>query len=157
MSVAGPSAPGHRAPGVQDPCTRCCNKGTPCVLGMAKGKIMACEACCHAKMQKQKQVWRSEEAGDREVIDVDKDEDEDEDKEWSHFAVPTHLAEEHWDSLRALTTTLDMLSMDFLVFWWDSWNLSMFILRAVEAVTDELQRSNVLRPLGLIPVQVPEG
>ncbi|KAG6327785.1 hypothetical protein ID866_11303 [Astraeus odoratus] len=39
-----------RASGVQDPCTQCHNKGTLCVLGAAKGKTMACEACCHAKV-----------------------------------------------------------------------------------------------------------
>ncbi|KAG6327599.1 hypothetical protein ID866_11490 [Astraeus odoratus] len=49
MTVGGPSASGQRASGVQDPCTQCHNKGTPCVLGAAKGKTMACEACHHAK------------------------------------------------------------------------------------------------------------
>ncbi|KAG6327786.1 hypothetical protein ID866_11304 [Astraeus odoratus] len=62
----------------------------------------------------------------------------DKDEEWSHFAVPTHLTEEHWDALRALMTTLDTLSTDFLAFQWDSWNLSMSLLRVVEAVADEL-------------------
>ncbi|KAG6326062.1 hypothetical protein ID866_13027, partial [Astraeus odoratus] len=32
MTMGGSSIPAHRASGVQDPCTRCCNKGTPCVL-----------------------------------------------------------------------------------------------------------------------------
>ncbi|KAG6328794.1 hypothetical protein ID866_10295 [Astraeus odoratus] len=63
----------------------------------------------------------------------------------SHFAVPTHLTEEHWDTLRALMTTLDMLSMDFLAFQQDSWNLSVSILRVVEAIADKLQRSNNLK------------
>ncbi|KAG6327491.1 hypothetical protein ID866_11599 [Astraeus odoratus] len=102
MTMEGSSTPAHRASGVQDPCTQCCNKGTLCVLGAAKGKTMACEACCHAKVscswskktvgesRKQKQVWRSEEAEDTEVVDVGKEEDE-----WPHFAVPQHLAEEH--------------------------------------------------------------
>ncbi|KAG6327386.1 hypothetical protein ID866_11702 [Astraeus odoratus] len=103
MMVAGPSALGRRVSGVQDPCTRCCNKGTPCMLGAAKGKTMACEVCHHVKVscswtkktagesRKWKWVWRSEEAEEIEVIDVDEDEDE----EWLHFAVPQHLAEEH--------------------------------------------------------------
>ncbi|KAG6328193.1 hypothetical protein ID866_10896 [Astraeus odoratus] len=103
MMVAGPSAPGHRVSGVQDPCTRCHNKGTPCVLGAAKGKTTACEVCRHAKvscswskktvgeLRKQKWVWRSEEVEEIEVVNVDKDEDE----EWPHFAVPQHLTEEH--------------------------------------------------------------
>ncbi|KAG6326267.1 hypothetical protein ID866_12822, partial [Astraeus odoratus] len=91
------------------------------------------------EMHKQKQVQRSEEV--EEVIKVD----EDEDKEWSHFVVPTHLTEEHWDALRALTMTLDMLSMDFHTFWHDSWNLSISILRAMEAIADELQQLDSLK------------
>ncbi|KAG6328047.1 hypothetical protein ID866_11042 [Astraeus odoratus] len=98
MTMAGPSTPGHRASGVQDPCTRCHNKGTPCVLGMAKGKTTACKACHHTKVscswvkklvresRKQKWVQRSEEA---EVINVDKDEEQ------LHFVVQQHLMEEH--------------------------------------------------------------
>ncbi|KAG6326486.1 hypothetical protein ID866_12603 [Astraeus odoratus] len=148
MTVGGSSAPARRASGVQDPCTWCHNKGTLCVLGAAKGKTMACELCCHAKVscswskkmvgepRKWKQVQRSEEVEDTEAIDVGKDEDE----EQLHFAVPQHLAEEHQDALGALTTTLDMLSMDFLTFWWDSWNLGMSILRVMEAIADELQQ-----------------
>ncbi|KAG6326718.1 hypothetical protein ID866_12371 [Astraeus odoratus] len=153
MTVAGPSASGRRASGVQDPCTRCCNKGIPCVLGVAKGKTMACEACRHVKvscswtkktageLRKQKQAWRSEEAEEIEVIEVDEDEDE----EQLHFVVLQHLAEEHQDTLRALTMTLDMLSMDFLTFQQDSWNLGVSILRAMEAIADELQWSNDLK------------
>ncbi|KAG6326164.1 hypothetical protein ID866_12924, partial [Astraeus odoratus] len=38
-----------------------------------------------------------------------------------------------------------MLSMDFLAFWQDSWNLSVSILRAMEAIADELQQSNDLK------------
>ncbi|KAG6326114.1 hypothetical protein ID866_12976 [Astraeus odoratus] len=103
MTVAGPSAPGCRVSGMQDPCTRCCNKGTSCVLGAAKGKTTACEACCHAKVscswskktvgesRKWKWAWRSEEVEEIEVVNVDKDEDE----EQPHFAVPQHLVEEH--------------------------------------------------------------
>ncbi|KAG6330020.1 hypothetical protein ID866_9069 [Astraeus odoratus] len=34
----------------------------------------------------------------------------------SHFAVPTHLMEEHQDALGALMMTLDMLSMKFYKF-----------------------------------------
>ncbi|KAG6327490.1 hypothetical protein ID866_11598 [Astraeus odoratus] len=41
--------------------------------------------------------------------------------------------------------TLDMLSMDFLAFRWDSWNLGMSILRAMEAIANELQWSNDLK------------
>ncbi|KAG6328412.1 hypothetical protein ID866_10677 [Astraeus odoratus] len=115
-------------------CARCCNKGTPCVLGAAKGKTMACEACHHMKvscswtkrmageLRKWKQVWRSEEAEETEVVDMDKDEDEE-----------------------ALTTTLDMLSMDFLEFWQDSWNLRVAMLRAIEAIANELWRVNNLK------------
>ncbi|KAG6327261.1 hypothetical protein ID866_11828 [Astraeus odoratus] len=130
MTMAGPSVTGRRASGVQDPCTRCHNKGTPCVLGTAKGKTMACEACHHAK-----------ETEDTEVVDVDKDEDE----ERPHFAVLQHLAEEHRDALGALTTTLDTLSMDFLEFWRDSWNLGVAMLQAIESVADELRRANNLK------------
>ncbi|KAG6326968.1 hypothetical protein ID866_12121 [Astraeus odoratus] len=50
MSMAGPSTAGQRASGVQEPCTRCHNKGTLCVLGMAKGKTTACKVCHHAKV-----------------------------------------------------------------------------------------------------------
>ncbi|KAG6326403.1 hypothetical protein ID866_12686 [Astraeus odoratus] len=153
MTVGSSSAPACRASGVQDPCTRCCNKGTPCVLGAAKGKTTACEACHHTKVscswskrmvgesRKQKQVRRSEEADEIEAIDMGEDEDE----EQPHFVVPQHLAEEHRDALRALTMTLDTLSMDFLTFQWDSWNLGMSILRAMEAIADELQWLNNLK------------
>ncbi|KAG6329651.1 hypothetical protein ID866_9439 [Astraeus odoratus] len=151
--AAGQSTPAWRASGIQDPCMRCHNKGTLCILGAAKGKTMACEGCHHTKvscswlkktvgeMRKQKQVQRSEEMEEMEVIDVDEDKDE----EQSHFAVLTHLAEEHQDALRALTMTLDMLSMDFCAFQCDSWNLGVSILRAMEAITDELQRLNDLK------------
>ncbi|KAG6327231.1 hypothetical protein ID866_11858 [Astraeus odoratus] len=102
MTVAGPSAPAWRASRVQDPCTRCCNKGTFCILGAAKGKAMACEVCCHAKvscswskkmageMRKQKQAWRSEEVEETEIINMDKDED----KDWPHFVRVNNLKEE---------------------------------------------------------------
>ncbi|KAG6328062.1 hypothetical protein ID866_11027 [Astraeus odoratus] len=117
---------GCRASGVQDPCTWCHNKGTPCVLGVAKGKTMACKVCCHAKVScswtrkstgeawKRKWVQHSEEVEDMEVIEVsEKDEEE---EVWSHFSVPTHLTEEHQDALGVLMTMLDTLSMDFLEF-----------------------------------------
>ncbi|KAG6327461.1 hypothetical protein ID866_11628 [Astraeus odoratus] len=150
MTMGGSSAPACRASGVQDLCTQCHNKGTLCVLGAAKGKTTACEACCHAKvscswskkmvgeLRKQKQAHRPEEAEETEVVDVDKDKDE----EQPHFAVPQHLVEEHQDTLRVLMMTLDTLSTDFLTFWWDSWNLGVSILRAMEAIADELQWSN---------------
>ncbi|KAG6326578.1 hypothetical protein ID866_12512 [Astraeus odoratus] len=35
--------------------------------------------------------------------------------------------------------------MDFLTFWQDSWNLSVSILRVMEAIADELQQSNDLK------------
>ncbi|KAG6327037.1 hypothetical protein ID866_12052 [Astraeus odoratus] len=155
VTVVGPSTPAQRASGVQDPCTRCCNKGTPCVLGTAKGKTTACKACHHMKvscswtkrvareMQKRKQVQQSEEAEDVEVVEVGGDDEEEE--VCLHFVVLTHLTEEHQDALRALTTMLDTLSMDILKFWQDSWNLGVAILRAIEAITDELQRANDLK------------
>ncbi|KAG6325895.1 hypothetical protein ID866_13195 [Astraeus odoratus] len=105
MSVAGPSVPGQRASGVQEPCTRCHNKGTLCVLGAAKGKTTACEACRHAKVScswtkrmvgeawKKKRVCCSEEADDIEMMEAGEDDEEEE--MWSHFTVPPHLAEEH--------------------------------------------------------------
>ncbi|KAG6327087.1 hypothetical protein ID866_12002 [Astraeus odoratus] len=138
MMVAGPSASGCRASGVQDPCTRCCNKGTPCMLSAAKGKTMACKACHHAKvscswtkktageLRKQKQVQRSEEAEEIEVVKVDEDEDE----ERLHFAVLQHLMEEHQDALGALMTTLDTL---------------VATLQAIETITNKLQRANDLK------------
>ncbi|KAG6326218.1 hypothetical protein ID866_12871, partial [Astraeus odoratus] len=146
-------AAGCRVSGVQNPCTRCHNKGTPCMLSAAEGKTTACKACHHAKvscswtkktageLRKWKWAWKSEEAEEIEVVEVDKDEDE----EQLHFAVPQHLAEEHRDTLGALTTTLDTLSMDFLEFWQDSWNLRVTMLWAIETITDELQRVNDLK------------
>ncbi|KAG6327511.1 hypothetical protein ID866_11578 [Astraeus odoratus] len=107
--AAGPSATGQRASGVQDPCTRCHNKGTLCDLGAAKGRTMACEACCHKWAQ-----W-SEEMEDIEMIEAGKDNNNEE--VWLHFMVPPHLMEDHWDAFRALTTMLDKLSTDFLTFW----------------------------------------
>ncbi|KAG6327237.1 hypothetical protein ID866_11852 [Astraeus odoratus] len=127
MTMGGPSTPGWRVSGVQHPCTRCHNKGTLCILGTAKGKTMACEACHHMKascswkkrmtreMQKQKWVQQLEETEDVKMIEVGEDGKEEEVQ--SHFTVPTHLAEDHQDALRALTATLDKLSMDFLAFW----------------------------------------
>ncbi|KAG6327775.1 hypothetical protein ID866_11314 [Astraeus odoratus] len=103
MTMAGPSTPGCRASGVQDPCTRCCNKVTPCMLSMAKGKTTACKACHHVKvscswmkktageLRKWKWVQRSEEVEKIEVVDMDKDKD----KEQPHFVVLQHLVEEH--------------------------------------------------------------
>ncbi|KAG6327408.1 hypothetical protein ID866_11681 [Astraeus odoratus] len=138
MTMGGSSTPAHRASGVQDPCTWCHNKGTLCVLGVAKGKTTACEACHHAKVscswlkktvgesRKQKWAQRSEEVEEIEVVDVDEDKDE----EWPHFVVPQHLAEEHRDALGALTMTLDML---------------VATLRAIETITDELWRVNNLK------------
>ncbi|KAG6326509.1 hypothetical protein ID866_12580 [Astraeus odoratus] len=115
MTMGGSSTPACRASGVQDPCTWCCNKGTLCVLGAAKGKTMACKVCHHAKVQ------RSEEAEEIEAVNVDEEEDE----EQPHFAVPQHLMEEHRDALRALTTTLDTL--------------------VIETIANELQRVNDLK------------
>ncbi|KAG6327592.1 hypothetical protein ID866_11497 [Astraeus odoratus] len=83
MMVAGPSTLGHRVSGVQDPCTRCHNKGTSCICSWMKKTA--------GESRKQKQVQRSEEAEEVEVIDVDEDKDE----EQLHFVVPQHLAEEH--------------------------------------------------------------
>ncbi|KAG6326086.1 hypothetical protein ID866_13003 [Astraeus odoratus] len=129
MAVAPPQVakPGRRmASGVQDPCTQCRNKGTLCVLGMAKGKTTACEACRHAKVscswtkrtvgeaRKKKRVCRSEEADDVEMMEAGKDDEEEEMR--SHFAVLPHLVEEHQDALGALTVTLDTLSMEFYEF-----------------------------------------
>ncbi|KAG6326304.1 hypothetical protein ID866_12785 [Astraeus odoratus] len=153
MTMGGSSAPARRASGVQDPCTWCRNKGTPCVLGATKGKTTACEACRHTKVscswskrmvgesRKRKRVRRSEEADEIEAVNVGKDEDE----EQPHFAVPQHLAEEHRDALGVLTMTLDTLSTDFLAFRWDSWNLGVSILRAMEAIANKLQWSNDLK------------
>ncbi|KAG6326371.1 hypothetical protein ID866_12718 [Astraeus odoratus] len=104
MTMVGPSAPGWRASGVQDPCTRCRNKGTSCVLGIAKGKTLACEACRHTKVScswmkkmagetcKRKQVRHSEEMEGREVVDMDVDDDEDEER--LHFAAIETIADE---------------------------------------------------------------
>ncbi|KAG6326909.1 hypothetical protein ID866_12180 [Astraeus odoratus] len=155
MTVAGPSAPGWRASGVQDPCTRCCNKGTFCILGAAKGKTTVCKACHHAKvscswmrktaseMHKQKRVQHSEETEVKEVINVDADKDEDE--EQLHFVVPTHLMEEHRDTLGALTMTLDTLSTEFYEFWRDYWGFSMEVLKVMDTIAQELKRANGLK------------
>ncbi|KAG6329089.1 hypothetical protein ID866_10000 [Astraeus odoratus] len=91
--------------------------------------------------RKQKQARRLEEVEEIEVINVDEDEDE----EWPHFAVLQHLVEEHQDTLRVLMMTLDMLFMDFLAFRQDSWNLSVSILRVMEAIANKLQQSNDLK------------
>ncbi|KAG6327480.1 hypothetical protein ID866_11609 [Astraeus odoratus] len=147
MMVVGPSAPAWKASGVQDPCMRCCNKGTLCILGTAKGKTMACKVGCSwskkmvGESRKWKWVWRSEEVEEIEGVNVDEDEDE----KQLHFAVLQHLMEEHQDTLRALTMTLDTLSTDFLAFQQDSWNIGMSILRAMEAIADELQQLNDLK------------
>ncbi|KAG6326972.1 hypothetical protein ID866_12117 [Astraeus odoratus] len=149
MAVAPPAS------GVQDPCTRCHNKGTPCVFGAAKGKTTACKVYCHAKVScswtkrmagkthKQKWVQQSEDAEEKEVIDVDTNEEEDE--EWSHFAVPTHLTEEHRDTLGALTATLDTLSMEFYEFRRDYWGFSAEVLKVMDSITQELKRANDLK------------
>ncbi|KAG6326774.1 hypothetical protein ID866_12314 [Astraeus odoratus] len=94
-----------------------------------------------SETHKWKRAQRSEETEDTEVVDVDKDKDE----EWPHFVVPQHLAEEHRDTLRALTTALDTLSMDFLEFQRDSWNLRVATLQAIETITHKLQRVNDLK------------
>ncbi|KAG6328674.1 hypothetical protein ID866_10415 [Astraeus odoratus] len=53
-------------------------------------------------------MWQLEDGDDQEVIEVGED---DEEEMWSHFTVPTHLTEEYWDALGALTTMVDTLSM----------------------------------------------
>ncbi|KAG6326174.1 hypothetical protein ID866_12915, partial [Astraeus odoratus] len=155
MSVAGPSIPGRRASGVQDPCTRCCNKGTLCVLGVAKGKTTACKACCHVKVscswmkrtvgeaQKKKRVCRLEEADDIEMMEAGEDDEEEEMR--SHFAVPPHLAEEHHDALGALTVTLDMLSIEFYEFRRDYWGFGREVLKVMDTIAQELKRANNLK------------
>ncbi|KAG6327554.1 hypothetical protein ID866_11535 [Astraeus odoratus] len=154
MTVAGPSTPAQRASGVQDPCTRCCNKGTLCILGTAKGKTTACEACCHAKVscswtkrvaretRKRKWVQQSEEMEDMEMVEVGKDEEE---EVQSHFVVLLHLMEDHQDALGVLMTMLDKLSTNFLTFQQDLWDLGVALLRVMEAIADKLQRSNNLK------------
>ncbi|KAG6327594.1 hypothetical protein ID866_11495 [Astraeus odoratus] len=153
MTVADPSALGCRASGVQDPCTWCCNKGTLCILGAAKGKTTTCEACHHAKVscswmkktvgesRKRKQAQRSEEVEEIEVVDVDKEED----KERPHFAVLQQLMEEHWDTLGALMITLDMLSMEFYKFRRDYWGFGMEVLKVMDTIAQELKRANDLK------------
>ncbi|KAG6328406.1 hypothetical protein ID866_10683 [Astraeus odoratus] len=132
ITMAGPSAPGWRASEVQDPCTRCHNKGTPCMFGATKGKTMACEACHHVKDTEEKEV-------------IDMNTNEEEDKEQSHFAVPTHLVEEHRDTLGALMTTLDMLSMEFYKFQRDYWGFSTEVLKVMDTIVQKLKRANDLK------------
>ncbi|KAG6326468.1 hypothetical protein ID866_12621, partial [Astraeus odoratus] len=151
MSVAGPSVPGRRASGVQDPCTRCCNKGTLCILGAAKGKATACEACRHAKVscswtkrtageaRKKKRVRHLEETDDVEMMEAGEDDKEEETR--SHFTVPPHLAEEHRDALGALTATLDTLSMEFYEFRRDYWGFGGEVLRVMDTIALELKRA----------------
>ncbi|KAG6328263.1 hypothetical protein ID866_10826 [Astraeus odoratus] len=62
-----------------------------------------------------------------------------------HFVVLTHLMEDHWDTLGALMMILDTLSMDFLAFQQDLWNLSMEMLRVMGIITNELWRENDLK------------
>ncbi|KAG6326192.1 hypothetical protein ID866_12897, partial [Astraeus odoratus] len=155
MSVAGPSASGQRASGVQDPCTRCCNKGTHCILSAAKGKTTVCEACHHMKVscswmrkttgeaQKRKWVHRLEEVEDVEIVEVDEGDEDDEVQ--SHFVVPPHLVEDHWDALGVLTTTLDTLSTEFYEFWRDYWGFGMEVLKVMDTIAQELKRANDLK------------
>ncbi|KAG6325867.1 hypothetical protein ID866_13222, partial [Astraeus odoratus] len=154
MSVASPSVPGRRASGVQDPCTRCHNKGTLCVLGAAKGKTMACEACCHAKVSCswtkrtvgeawKKRVCRSEEVDGVEIMEASEDDEEEEMR--SHFAVLPHLTEEHHDALGALTATLDTLSTEFYEFRRDYWGFGGEVLKVMDTIAQELKRANDLK------------
>ncbi|KAG6328383.1 hypothetical protein ID866_10706 [Astraeus odoratus] len=124
MSVAGPSASGWRASGVQDPCTWCCNKGTLCVLSMAKGKTMACEVCHHMKVSCS---WTKKMAGE-----VWK-------KKWVHCLEETDNVE------MVGVTTLDMLSMEFYKFQRDYWGFSGEVLRAMDTIAQELKRANDLK------------
>ncbi|KAG6326887.1 hypothetical protein ID866_12202, partial [Astraeus odoratus] len=158
MAAAPPwvAKPGRRmASGVQDPCTWCHNKGTLCILGVAKGKTMACEACRHMKVScswmkrmarevwKKKWVHHSEEADDVEMVEASDNDKEEETQ--SHFAVLPHLAEEHRDALRALMVTLDMLSMEFYKFQRDYWGFSGEVLRVMDTIALELKRANDLK------------
>ncbi|KAG6330128.1 hypothetical protein ID866_8961 [Astraeus odoratus] len=98
---------------------------------------------------KQKWVQQSEEVDDIEVVKEGNDDDDDDDDDLqeaqSHFMVLPHLAKDHQDALGALMTMLNMLDMDFLAFWQDSWNLSMSMLRAMDDIANELQRVNDLK------------
>ncbi|KAG6325787.1 hypothetical protein ID866_13302 [Astraeus odoratus] len=121
MCVAGPSTPGQRASGAQDSYTRCCNKGTLCVLSTAKSKTTACKVCHHMKAScswtkkmtgeawKRKRMHHLEEVEDVEIVEISKDDKEEEVQ--SHFTVPSHLAEDHQDTLGALTTTLHIVHL----------------------------------------------
>ncbi|KAG6329645.1 hypothetical protein ID866_9443 [Astraeus odoratus] len=95
------------------------------------------------EMHKWKWVWHSEEMEGREVIDMDTDDDED--GEQLHFAVPTHLVEEHRDALGALMTTLDTLSTEFYEFWRDYWGFGMEVLKVMDTIMQELKRANDLK------------
>ncbi|KAG6325974.1 hypothetical protein ID866_13115, partial [Astraeus odoratus] len=129
--------------------------GTLCVLGVAKGKTMACEACRHTKVscswmkrtvgevQKKKRVRCSEEVDDVEMMEAGEDDEEEETR--SHFAVPPHLAEEHCDTLGALTATLDTLSTEFYEFRRDYWGFGGEVLKVMDTIAQELKRANDLK------------
>ncbi|KAG6332789.1 hypothetical protein ID866_6301 [Astraeus odoratus] len=104
--------------GMQDPCARCHSKRACCVLGMAKGKMMACEVCCHVKANcswskkmvgeicKWKRVQQLEEVEEKGDTEVGEGEEE---EVHLHFVVPPHLTEDHQDALGALTMMLGHL------------------------------------------------
>ncbi|KAG6330961.1 hypothetical protein ID866_8129 [Astraeus odoratus] len=105
MAAAPPWVSKHSRRMSMDPCTRCYNKGTLCVLGTAKGKTMVCKVCCHVKAScswtkkmtgeawKRKWVQHLEEVEDMEMVEVSEDDKEEEVQ--SHFMVLIHLAEVH--------------------------------------------------------------
>ncbi|KAG6329621.1 hypothetical protein ID866_9468 [Astraeus odoratus] len=125
--VVGPSPSSmskrhSKGPGPQDPCVRCWSKGMHCILCSWTKRLTN-------EKHKQKRVHRSE---GREVVTVNKDEEEEE--ECLHFMVPPHLAEDHWDALRALIITLDTLSMEFYDFQRDYWGFSTEVLKVMDTI-----------------------
>ncbi|KAG6327094.1 hypothetical protein ID866_11995 [Astraeus odoratus] len=100
--------------------------------------------CCQGQDHGMRGMLSCEEdMEEKEVVDVDADEEEDE--EWSHFAVLTHLMEEHRDTLGVLMTTLDMLSMEFYKFRRDYWGFSTEVLKVMDTIAQELKRANDLK------------
>ncbi|KAG6328903.1 hypothetical protein ID866_10186 [Astraeus odoratus] len=141
LSGAGPSSRKcSKGSGMQDSCSNCCSKGIHFILGAAKGKMTACEACCHAKTSCSWSKKTARETCKQKLVGED-----DKEEMWSHFTVPTHLMEDHQDALGALMTMLDMLSIDFLAFWQDSWTLGMEMLKAMAIIASELWRANDLK------------
>ncbi|KAG6326933.1 hypothetical protein ID866_12156, partial [Astraeus odoratus] len=145
-STSGPSL------GARAPCDRCTNQRPPlrCEPGMARGKLTTCEACRKAKAscswsKAAGGVTRKRRRTEAKEDDGEDDEGDNEDDSEGDFAVPPALAQEHRDTLGALTTTLSVLLKEFKGYCREQWDLHARQVKGLKALQREMRKANALK------------